>query len=46
MEKIDTKSKFLISLYILAFVLMWPCISYGATVTYTYDNLIRLTKVV
>ena len=39
-------SKVIIVLWNLVFVLLCSQICYGATITYTYDNLNRLTKVV
>ena len=40
------KHKIIASLCLSVLVFVCPCLSYGATVTYTYDNLNRLTKVV
>jgi len=39
------KSKILFASFVVAFILMSPFTSFGATKTYTYDNLHRLTKV-
>jgi hypothetical protein len=44
MEKV--RSNIIVALYILIFIFAYYPISYGATVTCTYDNLNRLTKVV